>query len=116
MFHFCRVLNKVYEKYKPNVVICQCGADGITGDPMESFNLTPLAFGRCVQLMLSWKLPLMLLGGGKFQLTLTVQFSRRQIDISLIFSQEIGFDISCKLSPQETICMHEMSKPIFWEK
>ena len=33
-------------------------------------------------------------------------FSRRQIDdIFLIFFQKTGFDISCKLSPKETICM-----------
>ena len=31
------------------------------------------------------------------------EFSRRQTDD--IFSQEIGFDILCKLSPKETICM-----------
>ena len=34
--------------------------------------------------------------------------------VSLIFSQKMGFDISGKLSPQETI-WPEMSKPIFWE-
>ena len=27
------------------------------------------------------------------------------LDISLIFCQKIGFDISCKLSPWETICI-----------
>ena len=33
-------------------------------------------------------------------------FSRRQIDdISIIFSQETGLDISCKLCPLDTICM-----------
>ena len=32
--------------------------------------------------------------------------NRRQIDdILLIFPSETGFDISCKLSPTETICM-----------
>lgn len=61
-----RVLNKVNDHYKPDVIICQCGADGVAGDPMESFNLTPLSLGRCVQLMLSWKLPVMLLGGGGY--------------------------------------------------
>ena len=30
------------------------------------------------------------------------------------FSQETGFDISCKLSAVEIL--HEMSNPIFWEK
>ena len=31
------------------------------------------------------------------------------------FSQKTGFDISCKLSPNETICM-KCQKPVFWEK
>ena len=65
---FSRVLNKVNEQYKPGVVVCQCGADGLAGDPMESFNLTSLSLGRCVQLMLSWKLPILLLGGGEITL------------------------------------------------
>ena len=34
----------------------------------------------------------------------TGKFSRRQTDISY-FSQKIDFGISCKLSPQETICL-----------
>ena len=61
------------------------------------------------------------------------KFSRQQIDdIFLIFPRK-RFDISCKLSAKETICMkcqrlfsgenkklgdnlHEVSKPIFLEK
>ena len=31
------------------------------------------------------------------------------------FSQKIGFDILCKLSPSEDY-LHEMSKPIFWDR
>ena len=37
----------------------------------------------------------------------------------LVSSHRIGLDISCKLSPQETICgdnLHEISKPGFWER
>ena len=34
--------------------------------------------------------------------------SRQHFEVFFLFSQKIGFDISCKL--------HEMSKPIFWEK
>ena len=30
------------------------------------------------------------------------------------FSQKIGFDISCKLSPKE-YSLQEMSKPVFWD-
>ena len=31
--------------------------------------------------------------------------SRRHIEIVFLFSQKTGFDVSCKLSPVETICM-----------
>ena len=44
----------------------------------------------------------------KGPLTLSMQekkFSRRQFNIFSYFSEKIGFDISCKLSPKETICM-----------
>ena len=34
--------------------------------------------------------------------------------IFFLFSQKIDFDISCKLSPEETICM-KRKRPIFWE-
>ena len=43
------------------------------------------------------------------------KFSRRQNDdIFFYFSQKIGFDISCKLSPEETICM--MCQSLFFWK
>ena len=43
------------------------------------------------------------------------KFSRRQIDdIFSYFSQKIGFDISCILSPEETICIKCQS--LFSEK
>ena len=77
-----RVLNKVNERYKPDVVVCQCGADGVFGDPMESFNLTPLSLGRCVQLMLSWKLPVMLLGGGT---SLTLYLPLTDISVKIYY-------------------------------
>ena len=61
---FCRILTHVREKFNPEAIVCQCGADGLAGDPMESFNLTPVALAKCVHLLLSWKLPTLLLGGG----------------------------------------------------
>ena len=32
------------------------------------------------------------------------------------FSLKIGYDILCKLSPLETICIRCMSNPVFWKK
>ena len=36
---------------------------------------------------------------------LNENFSTRHFEIFSYFSQKIGFDIPCKLSPKETICM-----------
>ena len=61
-----RVLHKAHEKFSPLAVVCQCGADGLSGDPMDSFNLTPKALGHCLQFVLQWKLPTLVLGGGEW--------------------------------------------------
>jgi len=62
---FFRILNKVQETFQPEAVVCQCGADGLAGDPMESFNLTHKGLGKCVYFLLKWNLPTMILGGGR---------------------------------------------------
>ena len=38
----------------------------------------------------------------------------RLMTFFLYFSQKTGFDISCKSSPIDSL--HEISKPVFWEK
>lgn len=60
-----RVCDSVYNKYQPSAVVCQCGADGLYGDPMASYNLTPKVLSQCVQYVKDWGLPLLLVGGGK---------------------------------------------------
>jgi len=59
-----RVMSAVREKFSPEAVVCQCGADGIAGDPLACFNLTPQVLSRCVQYLMEFNLPLVLLGGG----------------------------------------------------
>ncbi|XP_033741385.1 histone deacetylase 8-like isoform X2 [Pecten maximus] len=70
---FCRVIKKVHSMFQPEAVVCQCGADGLAGDPMDSFNLTQLSLGRCVYYMLDWALPTLLLGGGGYHHTNTAR-------------------------------------------
>ena len=43
----------------------QCGADGLAGDPMASFNLTHKAYCDCLAELLPWHLPILMLGGGR---------------------------------------------------
>ena len=60
----CRVLSLVHDACSPEVVVLQCGADTLVGDPMDSFSLTTQAVGECVRQVLSWDLPTLVLGGG----------------------------------------------------
>ena len=32
-------LDKVVERFKPEAIVCQCGADGVSGDPHQVINL-----------------------------------------------------------------------------
>ncbi|XP_068690376.1 histone deacetylase 8-like [Montipora foliosa] len=63
---FSRVLSEVKLKFKPKAVVCQCGVDTLAGDPMASFNLTQHGIGECVKRLMDWNLPLLLLGGGGY--------------------------------------------------
>lgn len=63
---FHKVISKVKDVFDPQVLVCQCGADGIVGDPMSVFNLTHAALGSCIKTLLQWNLPMLLLGGGGY--------------------------------------------------
>lgn len=58
------ITEALLESYKPNAIVLQCGADGLTGDKLGGFNLTLQSFGYCVGKVLSWKKPTLVLGGG----------------------------------------------------
>lgn len=59
-----RVVSLVRGTCAPDVVVLQCGADTLVGDPMDSFSLSAQAVGECVQEVLGWDLPTLILGGG----------------------------------------------------
>lgn len=61
-----KVLDTVLARYQPNAIVCQCGADGLSGDPLGTFNLTPIAFAECLRLLMSTQMPLLVLGGGGY--------------------------------------------------
>ena len=62
---YTRVMAEVRDRFEPEAVVVQCGADGLHGDPMQSFNLTVQGLGNCVSFILDWHLPTLLLGGGR---------------------------------------------------
>lgn len=70
---FKKVLDKIKCCYRSQVIICQCGADGLIGDPMNSFNLTIKGYSQCVEHLISWNIPLILLGGGGYNILNTAR-------------------------------------------
>lgn len=61
---FKPVMEKVMEVYQPTAVVLQCGADSLTGDRLGCFNLTLKGHAKCVEMMKSYNVPLLILGGG----------------------------------------------------
>ncbi|GAB5034507.1 histone deacetylase 1 [Nannochloropsis oceanica] len=67
---FKPVMEKVMEVYQPTAVVLQCGADSLTGDRLGCFNLTLKGHAKCVEMMKSYNVPLLILGGGDYKLHL----------------------------------------------
>ncbi|KAH9517090.1 Histone deacetylase 8 [Dermatophagoides farinae] len=70
---FDKIINRLIPKYQPQVIICQCGADGLSGDRMKSFNLTSRTYLHCIEKLLEIRLPLLILGGGGYHHTNTAK-------------------------------------------
>ncbi|XP_037844851.1 histone deacetylase 8 isoform X1 [Chlorocebus sabaeus] len=67
------VLKEVYQAFNPKAVVLQLGADTIAGDPMCSFNMTPVGIGKCLKYILQWQLATLILGGGGYNLANTAR-------------------------------------------
>lgn len=63
---FQRVLNEISKAYSMDAVVVQCGADGLSGDPLGGFNLTEKAYGYCLKQIIKLKKPTLVLGGGGY--------------------------------------------------
>ena len=63
---FKDVVGPCVETYRPTAIVLQCGADSLGGDRLGCFNLNIKAHGACVEYTKSFKLPLLILGGGGY--------------------------------------------------
>lgn len=54
------------QRFQPEAIVCQCGADGLAKDPLGTFNLTPSGYARCIAAIQGYKLPSLYLGGGGY--------------------------------------------------
>eukprot|EP00466_Bigelowiella_natans_P016307 jgi/Bigna1/58512/fgenesh1_pm.100_\ len=65
---FKPVISKVMEMYQPGAIVLQCGADSLTGDRLGCFNVTLKGHGECVRYVKSFNVPLLVLGGGGYNI------------------------------------------------
>ena len=63
---FKRVMTRVMDSYRPDVVVVQCGADSLSKDLLGGMNLSVEGHGECLQIMKNFGIPLVLLGGGGY--------------------------------------------------
>ncbi|XP_014480105.1 PREDICTED: histone deacetylase Rpd3-like [Dinoponera quadriceps] len=88
---FVPVISKVMETFQPNAIVLQCGADSLAGDRLGCFNLSIRGHGKCVAFIKSYKLPLLLLGGGGYTIN---NVSRCwTYETSIVVEQELSNDL-----------------------
>lgn len=59
-------VQSLVDAWDPEMVVVQCGVDGLAADPMAVWNLSAAAYVKAIQRVLSWKKPTLLLGGGGY--------------------------------------------------
>ncbi|KAF5302302.1 hypothetical protein FQA39_LY10341 [Lamprigera yunnana] len=89
--YFCGIFLRVFEAYKPSVLVVQCGGDVINGDPIGEINVTPKVMGICISEILKCNLPTLFLGGGGYNIANTSRYWTYLT--SLILKKSIDDDI-----------------------
>ena len=63
---FKPIIRATIEKYKPEAVVLQCGADSLNCDRLGRFNLSLRGHAECVRFVKQFGLPTLILGGGGY--------------------------------------------------
>lgn len=69
MFMFAPILERVIQVFSPGAIVLQCGADGLVGDRLGTFNMTVEGHARAVGLVKSYNIPTLVVGGGGYTKT-----------------------------------------------
>ena len=56
----------VMAKYRPHALVVQLGADSLAYDKLGNFNLSIRGHGECLNFMLGYNLPTIMMGGGGY--------------------------------------------------
>ncbi|KAG0306255.1 Histone deacetylase 8 [Dissophora globulifera] len=89
---FDEMIQPLYKRYRPDAIVLQCGVDGMAGDPLGKWNLTMDSYAVCLQKIIAWKKPLMLLGGGGYKTTSAARCYA--LLTSIVLGREIADEIA----------------------
>ncbi|KAG2501950.1 hypothetical protein HYH03_000448 [Edaphochlamys debaryana] len=64
---FRPVMAAVMERFQPEAIVLQSGADSLAGDKLGPFSLSIPCHGRCHAFLRSYGLPMLVLGGGGYK-------------------------------------------------
>jgi acetoin utilization deacetylase AcuC-like enzyme len=93
---FKELTGNIFEFYKPQVIVIQCGADSLYGDPSafkESFNLSSKAYCDCIKLILDTKISTIFLGGGGYNLANTARLWTQLTSLICNNNEQLSNDI-----------------------
>ncbi|KAG0418911.1 Histone deacetylase 3, partial [Dictyocoela roeselum] len=65
-----RITSACINKFAPNAIVFQCGADSICGDSLGCFNLSVAGHAKCVEFINRFDIPILFLGGGGYNISL----------------------------------------------
>ncbi|KAL0210222.1 hypothetical protein P9112_010306 [Eukaryota sp. TZLM1-RC] len=63
---YTNVVTQAFERFKPGVVVIQCGTDTLTKDPIGTFSLSVYGLARCIDFAIRLPVHVMALGGGGY--------------------------------------------------
>jgi histone deacetylase HOS2 len=93
---FKTLVGKCVERFRPNAIVLQCGADSLAGDRLGRFNVQVQGHGACVAYCKSLKIPLMLVGGGGYT----------PRNVARAWAHETSIAIGCDQTIDPIIPMH----------
>ena len=110
---FKGIIDRVAKAYAPNAIVLQCGADSLARDKLGDWNLSTRAHGECVSFVKSLNLPLLVLGGGGYNIRNVARCWT--YETSLLVGQEIPNDIpqhsySAYYSPDNKLHVEPLKK------
>ncbi|KAE8245759.1 hypothetical protein A4X06_0g5442 [Tilletia controversa] len=86
---FKPVMSHIMDWYRPGAVVLQCGADSLAGDKLGCFNLSMRGHAACVDYMMTYNVPLIILGGGGYTIR----------NVARTWTYETGAVLGVELSP-----------------